>query len=93
MLWPLADLERFGPGVVDADRARQRAARRADRAAPGAAMREADFVPRDHRETVAAHKMKLELLDVIKLRRHLKFTDVRDIVARNILRLPDPTCR
>jgi hypothetical protein len=55
------------------------------------AMREADFVPRDHRENVAAHKMKLELLDVIKRRRHLKFTDVRDIVARNILRLPDPT--
>ncbi len=55
------------------------------------AMREADFVPRDHREIVAAQKMKLELLDVIKHRRHLKFTDVRDIVARNILRLPDPT--
>jgi hypothetical protein len=55
------------------------------------AMREADFVPRNHRENVAAHKMKLELLDVIKRRRHLKFTDVRDIVARNILRLPDPT--
>ena len=55
------------------------------------AMREADFIPRNHRENVAAHKMRCELLDVIKRRRGLKFTDVRDIVARNILRLPDPT--
>ncbi|MBK5968976.1 MULTISPECIES: sulfite exporter TauE/SafE family protein [Thiorhodovibrio] len=55
------------------------------------ALREADFVPRNHRERVAEHKMRRELLDVIKQRRHLKFTDVRDIVARNVLRLPDPT--
>ena len=91
LLWPIADLERFSRALstlTDRVNARLDAqiTPRMERA-----MREADFVPRDHRETVAAHKMKLELLDVIKHRRHLKFTDVRDIVARNILRLPDPT--
>jgi hypothetical protein len=54
-------------------------------------LEEAGFNPANHREQVAAHKMREELLDVIQRRRHLKFTDVRDIVARNILRLPDPT--
>ncbi len=91
LLWPIADLERFSRALstlTDRVNARLDAqiTPRVERA-----MREADFVPRDHRETVAAQKMKLELLDVIKHRRHLKFTDVRDIVARNILRLPDPT--
>jgi hypothetical protein len=91
LLWPIADLERFSRALstlTDRVNARLDAqiTPRVERA-----MREADFVPRDHRETVAAQKMKLELLDVIKRRRHLKFTDVRDIVARNILRLPDPT--
>ena len=91
MLWPIADLERFDQALSTLTkrihaRFDAQIGPRLDRA-----MREADFVPRDHRETVAAQKMKLELLDVIKLRRHLKFTDVRDVVARNILRLPDPT--
>jgi len=91
LLWPLAELERFDQVLstltkgVNA-RLDAQIAPRLERA-----MREADFVPRDHRETVAAQKMKHELLDVITRRRHLKFTDVRDIVARNILRLPDPT--
>ncbi|MGD8207902.1 MAG: sulfite exporter TauE/SafE family protein, partial [Thiohalocapsa sp.] len=89
--WPLADLDRFSRALSAlTDRVNGRLdaqiTPRLERA-----MREADFVPRNHRETVAAQKMRLELLDVIKLRRHLKFTDVRDIVARNILRLPDPT--
>ncbi|MCG6942729.1 MAG: sulfite exporter TauE/SafE family protein [Thiohalocapsa sp.] len=91
MPWPIADVERFGR-VLDSLRARVTArldAQLMPRVAQ--AMREADFVPRDHRERVAAHKMQQELLDVIKQRRTLKFTDVRDIVARNILRLPDPT--
>lgn len=89
--WSLLDLERFS-GVLAAlnrritDRLDAELMPRVEQA-----MREADFVPRNHREIVAAQKMKLELLDVIKHRRHLKFTDVRDIVARNILRLPDPT--
>ncbi|RNE89262.1 sulfite exporter TauE/SafE family protein [Marichromatium sp. AB31] len=51
---------------------------------------EAGFTPDDHRQRVAAHKLLCELLDVIEHRRHLRFTDVRDIVARNTLRLPDP---
>lgn len=89
--WPLQDLERFGDALAAltrrvADRLDAQLGPRVDQA-----MREADFVPRDHREVVAAHKMRAELLDVIKRRRHLKFTDVRDIVARNILRLPDPS--
>ncbi len=89
--WPIADLERFSTLLRTlnrsiTDRLDTELTPRLEQA-----MREADFVPRDHREIVAAHKMRLELLDVIKHRRHLKFTDVRDIVARNILRLPDPT--
>ncbi|MGB5734106.1 MAG: sulfite exporter TauE/SafE family protein, partial [Thiohalocapsa sp.] len=91
LLWPIADLERFGQALSVltnrvSSRLDEQIGPRLERA-----MREADFVPRDHREVVAAQKMKLELLDVIKHRRHLKFTDVRDVVARNILRLPDPT--
>lgn len=54
-------------------------------------LEEAGFTPSNHLERVAAHKMREELLDIIQRRRHLKFTDVRDVVARNILRLPDPT--
>ncbi|MFP4246929.1 MAG: sulfite exporter TauE/SafE family protein [Halochromatium sp.] len=89
--WAIADLERFSTLLRTlnrsiTDRLDTELTPRLEQA-----MREADFVPRDHREIVAAHKMKLELLDVIKHRRHLKFTDVRDIVARNILRLPDPS--
>ncbi len=53
------------------------------------ALTAAGFCPHDHREAIAAHKVLRELLDVIEHRRHLKFTDVRDIVARNLLRLPD----
>ncbi len=53
------------------------------------ALEEAGFTAKSHREAVAAHKLLCELLDVIALRRHLKFTDVRDIVARNVMRLPD----
>ncbi len=91
MPWAIADLARFGRalealrGCVTA-RLDAELMPRVEQA-----MRQADFVPRDHREKVAAQKMKLELLDAIKQRRTLKFTDVRDIVARNILRLPDPT--
>jgi hypothetical protein len=91
MPWPVSDLERFAR-VLETLTARVNAQLDAQlMPRVEQAMREADFVPRDHRENVAAHKMKLELLDVIKQRRGLKFTDVRDIVARNILRLPDPT--
>ena len=91
LTWPIADLERFSTLLRTlnrsiTDRLDTELTPRLEQA-----LREADFVPRDHREIVAAHKMKLELLDVIKHRRHLKFTDVRDIVARNILRLPDPS--
>lgn len=89
--WPIGDLERFSAVLAALD---QRVGARLDtqlRPRLERAMREADFLPRNHREIVAAQKMELELLDVIRHRRHLKFTDVRDIVARNILRLPDPT--
>ncbi|WP_296899013.1 sulfite exporter TauE/SafE family protein, partial [Thiohalocapsa sp.] len=91
MPWPITDLERFARVL---EKLTYRVNARVDeQIMPRVkqAMRKADFVPRDHRENIAAQKMELELLDVIKQRRHLKFTDVRDIVARNILRLPDPT--
>ena len=53
------------------------------------ALSEAGFAPGSHREQVAFHKLLRELLDVVRRRRHLKFTDARDVVARNVLRLPD----
>ncbi|AGA92171.1 hypothetical protein Thimo_3508 [Thioflavicoccus mobilis 8321] len=89
--WSMAELERAS--AVLATLTGRVTARLDTRITPRLefAMREADFVSHDHRERIAAQKMRLELLDVIKRRRHLKFTDVRDIVARNILRLPDPT--
>ena len=89
--WPLHELERFGCLL---EQMHERFSQRLEEQLMPRltqAMREADFVPRNHRERVAANKMRGELLDVIKQRRHLKFTDVRDIVARNVLRLPDPT--
>ncbi|NEV60886.1 sulfite exporter TauE/SafE family protein [Thiorhodococcus minor] len=57
------------------------------------ALRDAGFAPSAHREEVAFNKLLHELLDVIRHRRHLKFTDTRDIVARNVLRLPDLSLR
>jgi hypothetical protein len=89
--WPIAELERARTALATLN---ARVTNRLDaQITPRLefAMREADFVARDHRERIAVQKMRLELLDVIKHRRHLKFTDVRDIVARNVLRLPDPT--
>ncbi|QIK39059.1 sulfite exporter TauE/SafE family protein [Caldichromatium japonicum] len=53
------------------------------------ALNQAGFIARDHREMVAFNKLLRELLDVIERRRHFRFTDVRDLVARNPLRLPD----
>jgi hypothetical protein len=89
--WPLPELERFSTVLVALKNSIDQHLETEFTPRLEQAMREANFVPRNHREIVAAQKMKLELLDVIKHRRHLKFTDVRDIVARNILRLPDPT--
>jgi hypothetical protein len=89
--WPITDIERFSLPLKQLSD--QLATRLAGQLRPHlrSALDEAGFNPRNHRERVAAHKMREELLDVIRRRRHLKFTDVRDIVARNILRLPDPT--
>jgi hypothetical protein len=89
--WPITDIERFSlPLRRLSDHL---ATRLAGQLRPHlrTALEEAGFNPANHREQVAAHKMREELLDVIRRRRHLKFTDVRDIVARNILRLPDAT--
>jgi hypothetical protein len=89
--WPVQEVERFA--VPLRRLSEQLSGRLADQLRPHlrASLEEAGFNPSNHREQVAAHKMREELLDVIQRRRHLKFTDVRDIVARNILRLPDPT--
>lgn len=57
------------------------------------ALDEAGFTPTNHHQQVAANKLLRELLDNIRRRRHLKFTDVRDVVARNQLRLPDVSPR
>ncbi|EGV31615.1 hypothetical protein ThidrDRAFT_1816 [Thiorhodococcus drewsii AZ1] len=53
------------------------------------ALRQADFTPSNHREQVAFNKLLCELMDVVRRRRHLRFTDFRDMVARNALRLQD----
>jgi hypothetical protein len=89
--WPVREVERFS--VPLRQLSEHLSTRLADQLRPHlrASLEEAGFNPANHREQVAAHKMREELLDVIQRRRHLKFTDVRDIVARNILRLPDPT--
>jgi hypothetical protein len=89
--WPAREVERFAAPLKRISE--QLSKRLADQLRPHlrASLEEAGFNPANHREQVAAHKMREELLDVIQRRRHLKFTDVRDIVARNILRLPDPT--
>ncbi|WP_296695437.1 sulfite exporter TauE/SafE family protein [Thiocapsa sp. UBA6158] len=89
--WPTREVERFSVPLKRLSE--QLSTRLAGQIRPHlrASLEEAGFNPTNHRERVAAHKMREELLDVIQHRRHLKFTDVRDIVARNILRLPDPT--
>lgn len=89
--WSLAEIEHFEEPLRHLFT--QLSNRLANQLRPhlSAALDQAGFTPRNHREEVAANKMREELLDVIRRRRHLKFTDVRDIVARNILRLPDPT--
>ncbi len=89
--WPSREVERFSVPLKRLSE--QLATRLAGQLRPHlrVSLEEAGFNPSNHREKVAAHKMREELLDVIQHRRHLKFTDVRDIVARNILRLPDPT--
>jgi hypothetical protein len=89
--WSIDDLERFSVPLQElSDRLTERLATEL-RPHLRSALEEAGFAATNHREEVAAHKMREELLDVIQRRRHLKFTDVRDIVARNILRLPDPS--
>jgi hypothetical protein len=89
--WPVREVERFSRPLKRLSE--QLSSRLAAQLRPHlrASLEEAGFNPTNHREQVAAHKMREELLDVIQRRRHLKFTDVRDIVARNVLRLPDPT--
>ncbi|MBN2886903.1 MAG: sulfite exporter TauE/SafE family protein [Chromatiaceae bacterium] len=88
--WPASEVERHGATLGALSRTLGE--RLQDLLEPHLhdALRASGFSPRNHREQVAAHKMLRELLDVIRHRHHLKFTDVRDIVARNILRLPDP---
>ncbi|MDG4553765.1 MAG: sulfite exporter TauE/SafE family protein [Candidatus Competibacter sp.] len=53
----------------------------------------ADFLPGDLRQQVARNVLREELFDIVLRRWHLRFTDLRDSVARNELRLPDPNWR
>ena len=43
------------------------------------------MTPDNHRQRVALDKLRAELLDVIEQRYHLRFSDVRDVAARNDL--------
>lgn len=51
------------------------------------------FQTSDHQQRIARNLLQQELCDIIQQRCHLRFTDVRDAVARNALRLPDYTLR
>ena len=53
----------------------------------------AGFLADDHRQRVARNVLQEELFDIVLRRWHLRFTDLRDSVARNPLRLPDPNWR
>ena len=53
----------------------------------------AGFRPADPRQQVARNVLQEELFDTILRRWHLRFTDLRDAVARHELRLPDPGWR
>lgn len=91
--WPTTEIERFGQPL------RVLAQRLTEHLETGltphlrTALDDAGFTASTHREAVAANKLLRELLDVIEHRRHLKFTDARDIIARNQLRLPDLALR
>ena len=53
----------------------------------------AGFLAGDPRQRVARKVIQEELFAIILRRWHLRFTDLRDAVARNELRLPDPGWR
>ena len=53
----------------------------------------AGFVPGDSRQEVARNVLQEELFTIILRRWHLRFTDLRDALARDELRLPDPGAR
>lgn len=89
--WPTADTERFSQPLHALSRRLTVHLEKPLKPLLKRALQDAGFNPGNHREEVAAHKLLRELLDVIEHRRHLKFTDVRDILARNVLRLPDFT--
>lgn len=91
LAWPTADVERFSRPLHTLSRRLTGHLEQQLKPLLQRALQDAGFNPNNHREKVAAHKLLRELLDAIEQRRHLKFTDVRDIVARNVLRLPDVT--
>ncbi|MCP5160018.1 MAG: sulfite exporter TauE/SafE family protein, partial [Gammaproteobacteria bacterium] len=49
----------------------------------------AGFLPIDHHQRVVRNVLQEELFDIVLRRWHLRFTDLRDTVARNQWRLPD----
>ena len=53
----------------------------------------AGFLPDEPRQRVARNVLQEELFQTILRRWHLRFTDLRDAVARNEWRLPDPGWR
>lgn len=91
--WPIAELEQSVAAVLALSSRIADHLQRQLKPNLRQALREAGFTPSTHREEVAFHKLLCELLDVIQHRRHLKFTDMRDIVARNVMRLPDLSLR
>jgi hypothetical protein len=57
------------------------------------AMEEAGFHALNSREAVAQAKIRDELLDLVMVRGRFSFSDVRDVISRNEMRLHDPSWR
>ncbi len=55
------------------------------------AMDNAHFRPANHRERIARIKIRDELLDIIIKRGKFNFSDVRDVISRNDMRIKDPS--
>lgn len=92
---PLPDekRQRWEHPLYEARHALEEKIRQQFRPAMLAAMQEAGFVPTRQRDQVAQLKICEELLDRVVSSGRFSFSDVRDVISRNDLRLQDPSWR
>lgn len=88
--WSVADLRRYDHALEQVEQ--ESSHRLREQLAPllARALEEAGFEPTSPRERIAFAKMRDELFDLLAERAHLRFSDLRDSVARNDMRLADP---